>query len=216
MIYTLIFGAPVRRDDHRLGTLNRVLVNNGVANQFTVHTGLLSGPDRLVPINDVIEAGEEGLVLNISEDEWKAYPAFDIDKILAKKQELTPGFHASAPATNQTAEDALSLPADPAPPTGRTLEDISVVLTNKTHVGDQGTLRGMVLDTGIPQQLLIDGGGAVPFEQVGLLDENQIVLGPVEGRLDGATALESDAQAPARADGAIPPGTIGQERRHDV
>ena len=216
MIYTMIFGVPVRRDDHRLGTLNRILVNNGVANQFTVHTGLLGGPDRLVPINDVVEVSEDGIVLNISEDEWKAYPAFDIDKILAKKQELTPGFHASAPATNQTAEDALSLPADPAPPTGRTLEDISVVLTNKTHVGDQGTLRGMVLDTGIPQQLLIDGGGTVPFEQVGLLDENQIVLGPVEGRLDGATALESDAQAPARADGAIPPGTIGQERRHDV
>ena len=216
MIYTMIFGAPVRRDDHRLGTLNRILVNNGVANQFTVHTGLLGGPDRLAPINDVVEASEDGIVLNISEDEWKAYPAFDIDKILAKQQELTPGFHASAPANNQTAEDAASLPAAPAPATGRTVQDVSVVLTDKTQVGDQGTLRGLILDTGIPQQLLIDGGGTVPFEQVGLLDENQIALGPVEGRLDGATALEGDAQAPARADGAIPPGTIGQERRHDV
>ena len=216
MIYTMIFGAPVRRDDHRLGTLNRILVNNGVANQFTVHTGLLGGPDRLAPINDVVEASEDGIVLNISEDEWKAYPAFDIDKILAKQQELTPGLHASAPANNQTAEDAASLPAAPAPATGRTVQDVSVVLTNKTQVGDQGTLRGLILDTGIPQQLLIDGGGMVPFEQVGLLDENQIALGPVEGRLDGATALEGDAQAPARADGAIPPGTIGQERRHDV
>ncbi|HZB96692.1 MAG TPA: hypothetical protein VE268_12110 [Herpetosiphonaceae bacterium] len=216
MIYTMIFGAPVRRDDHRLGTLNRILVNNGVANQFTVHTGLLGGPDRLAPINDVVEASEDGIVLNISEDEWKAYPAFDIDKILAKEQELTPGFHASAPANNQTAEDAASLPAAPAPATGRTVQDVSVVLTNKTQVGDQGALRGLILDTGIPQQLLIDGGGMVPFEQVGLLDENQIALGPVEGRLDGATALEGDAQAPARADGAIPPGTIGQERRHDV
>ena len=216
MIYTMIFGAPVRRDDHRLGTLNRILVNNGVANQFTVHTGLLGGPDRLAPINDVVEASKDGIVLNISEDEWKAYPAFDIDKILAKQQELTPGFHASAPANNQTAEDAASLPAAPAPATGRTVQDVSVVLTDKTQVGDQGTLRGLILDTGIPQQLLIDGGGTVPFEQVGLLDENQIALGPVEGRLDGATALEGDAQAPARADGAIPPGTIGQERRHDV
>jgi hypothetical protein len=216
MIYTLIFGAPVRRDDHRLGTLNRVLVNNGVANQFTVHTGLLSGPDRLVPINDVIEAGEEGLVLNISGDEWKAYPAFDIDKILAADQTLTPGFLTSAPGDNQTAGDASSLPAAPEPATGRTVRDISVVLTNKTQVGDQGTLRGLVLDTGIPQQLLVEGGGTVPFEQVGLLDENQIVLGAVAGRVDGATALESAAQAPTRADGAIPPGTIGQERRHDA
>jgi hypothetical protein len=216
MIYTLIFGAPVRRNDHRLGTLNRILVNNGVANQFSVHTGLLSGPDRVVPINDVVEVAEDGLVLDISEDEWKAYPAFEIDKILAADQTLTPGLLTSAPANNQTDADATSLPAAPAPATGRTLQDVSVVLTNKTQVADQGALRGMVLDTGIPQQLLVEGGGSVPFEQVGLLDENQIVLGPVAGRLDGATALESGAQAPARADGAIPPGSIGQERRHDA
>ncbi len=216
MIYTLIFGAPVRQGDHQLGTLNRIIVNNGVANQFTVHTGLLGGPDRVVPINDIVEAAEDGLILDISEDEWKAYPAFDIDKILAAQQTTTPGLLTSAPANNQTTADGSSLLAAPAPPTGRTLRDVSVVLTCKTRVGDQGALRGMVVDTGIPQQLLVEGGGSMPFEQVGTLDEDQIVLGPVAGRLDGATALESAAQAPQRADGAIPPGTIGQERRHDV
>jgi hypothetical protein len=93
---------------------------------------------------------------------------------------------------------------------------MTVALTNKTRVADFGHLAGMVLDTGIPQDLLLDNGQSVPFTMVGVVDSERIELGPVAGRLDGVTARDGLAEAPPRMDGATPPGTIGQERRHDT
>lgn len=215
MIHTLIFGTPVRSGDHELGALNRVLVNNGVANQFTVNPGgLFSGPDRIVPINDVVEATDQGVTLNISDVEWKAYPAFNIDQILVSDQAAAPDLLQLAPAL-PTTQEVLEAPTAEAETERRSATAMVVALTNRTRVGDQGTLAGLVADTGIPQQLLLEGGGAVPFAQVGVLDEEHITLGMTQGRLDGATALEGNNQAQQRLDGATPPGSIGQERRHD-
>lgn len=217
MIYTLILGSPVRTGDHAFGKVSRIIVNNGVANQFTVSaSGLFSGPDRLVPISDVVEATEEGVTLGISETEWKAYPAFEIERILVADQAAAPDLLATAPLNNEATAEAVNVPTAESPSIERALQDVSVSLTGKTLVGDMGRLRGIVADTGIPQQLLVEGGGSVPFEQVGVIDEKHIMLGEVEGRRDGATASESSNQAQQRMDGAIPPGTIGQERRHDA
>lgn len=215
MIHTLIFGTPVRGDNHELGTLNRVLVNNGVANQFTVNPGgLFSGPDRIVPISDVAEATDQGVTLNITDVDWKAYPAFNIDQILVSDQAAAPDLLQVSP-TMPTTHEAVDVPTAEAPSGERSATAMIVALTNRTRVGDQGTLAGLVADTGIPQQLLLEGGGTVPFAQVGVLDEEHIVLGMTQGRLDGATALPGNNQAQQRLDGATPPGSIGQERRHD-
>ena len=56
MIYTLMLGATVRSAADNQGTLSRIIVNNGVVNQFVVNpSGLFSGPERIVPISDVVE-----------------------------------------------------------------------------------------------------------------------------------------------------------------
>ena len=215
MIHTLIFGTPVRTGNHEFGTLNRVLVNNGVANQFTVNPGgLFGGPDRIVPISDVVEATEQGVTLNIADVDWKAYPAFSADHLLVSDQAAAPDLLPVAP-TMPTTNEAWDVPIAEAPTGERSATAMVVALTNRTRVGDHGTLVGLVADTGIPQQLMLEGGGVVPFAQVGVLDEEHIVLGMTEGRLDGATALEGNRQAQQRMDGVTPPGSIGQERRHD-
>jgi hypothetical protein len=167
-----------------------------------------------VPISDVVEATEQGITLRISEDEWKAYNAFNIEQTVTTDQAAAPDLLPIAPVLPITAEP-LSVPTAEAGVSGRSVSNMSVVVTNKTQVANLGPLAGMVIDTGIPQRLLLDNGQFVPFEQVGLLDEEHIVLGAVAGRLDGATAVEDGRPLPERMDGAIAPGTIGQERRHD-
>ncbi len=217
MIYTLVFGTPVRSGNHEFGTVSRIIVNNGVANQFTVNpAGLFSGPNRLVPISDVVDATEDGVTLDISETDWKAYPAFDIERLVVADQAAAPDLLTTAPLSNEATTEAVNVPTAEAPAIERSLHDVAVALTSTTLVGDMGRLRGMVADTGIPQQLLVEGGSAVAFEQVGVIDEKHIVLGEVDGRRDGATASQSSNQAQQRMDGATPPGTIGQERRHDA
>lgn len=215
MIYTLMLGAPVRSGDHQFGTVCRILVNNGVANQFTVSpSGLFGGPERIVPISDVVAATADGVTLECNETEWKAYGAFNLEKILVSDQAAAPSILQVAPGNEVTTEPE-AVPTAEAGSKDRALENTTVALTNTTTVGDRGQLAGIVADTGIPQQLLVAGGGSVPFEQVGVLDEKHITLGQVGGRLDGATAVEDGRALPQRLDGATPPGTIGQERRHD-
>jgi hypothetical protein len=152
-------------------------------------------------------------MLGITDVEWKAYPAFYIDQIVASDRATTPDFMPMNLA-NQGPVEGPNMPPSDTESGARAASMMSVALTDKTRVGNGGTLAGIVADTGIPRQLLLADGTSVPFEQVGVLDEEHIVLGAVGGRLDGATALDAD-QVPERLDGAIPPGTVGQERRHD-
>lgn len=215
MIYTLMFGAPVRGGDHELGTLHRIIVNNGVANQITVNpSGLFGGPERVVPINDIAEARAEGLTLNADDVEWKAYSAYEIQRYIAADTASAPSMLPASTPTEITSE-ALSVPTAGAADMARATTAMSVSLTSSTHVGDLGRLAGMIVDTGIPQDLVLEHGDRVPFTEVGVVDEKQITLGPVAGRLDGVTARDGLADAPPRLDGVTPPRTIGQERRHD-
>ncbi len=188
MIYTLVVGAPVRNGDRNLGTLSRILVNNGICNQFVVSPGgLFGGPERIVPINDVIEATEHGVTLEIADDDWKSYSAFSIDQLVVSDQAAAPSLVQTGPTTEITAEMASNPTADAADQT-RTTSGDAVVLTGKTRVGDDRHFRGLVMDTGIPQRILIEGGEAVPIDAVAVLDENHIRLGETPPRLDGATA----------------------------
>ncbi len=73
---------------------------------------------------------------------------------------------------------------------------MNVVLTTETRVGDQGHLAGIVTHTGIPTELLLEGGGSIPFEQVSILDSEHITLGPKIERMDDAMLPGSIGQPP--------------------
>ena len=192
MLYTLVFGAPVRTGDGDLGTLKRIILNNGVANQFTVNpSGLFSGPERVLPISDILEAASEGVTLD-SDIDWKAYSAFEIERFVAAERGAAPYLMQPAPGTETISETRDTTKAD-GPTTERSVTPMAVVLTGKTQVGDAGKLAGLVIDTGIPKQILVEGGAVVPFEQVGVLDEQHIALGQTPPRLDGATPPGSRA-----------------------
>ncbi len=187
MIYTLVVGAPVRGKDRELGTLSRIVVNNGVCNQFAVSPGgLFGGPERVVPINDVVESTEQGIVLDITDADWKGYSAFNIDQLVVSDQAAAPSLVQTGPTTEITAEMAANPTADAGDQT-RTVSGNAVVLTSKTRVGDDRHFRGLVIDTGIPHQILVEGGEAVPIDAVAMLDEKHIRLGETPPRLDGAT-----------------------------
>lgn len=195
MIYTLVLGSPVQSGDGKLGTLTRIILNNGVANQLVVNpSGLFSGPERVVPINDVQETSPESITLDITDVEWKAYGTFNISQLLVSDQAAAPGLIQQGPASDVNRE-TIERPTAEAVTDDATTTANSVVLTIKTRVGDHGHLAGLVADTGIPQQLLLDNGETIAFDQVGVLDENHIVLG----------------EAPPRLDDVTHPGSIGQD-----
>jgi hypothetical protein len=207
MLFTLMLGAPVRSQGRDLGTLSRIIVNNGVANQLAVNPGLL-GLERVVPISDVREATAEQIVLDITDDEWKAYSAFKVGQHMVSDSAAAPSLLPVAPRTMVTSE-IFDVPTAEATPSDRSVDPIAVTLSHSTHVGDRGRLAGLVTDTGIPQELVLEGGETIPFAQVGVLDEEHIRLGPAPQRMDGATEAGTLGDAPPRMDGATPAGALG-------
>jgi hypothetical protein len=183
MIYTLIFGAPVVADGTTLGKVERILVQMGVANQFTVDPGLF-GTERVVPLSDVRAANEDSIELRTSENEWQAYPAFDIESMLPETAGAMPGLpaltpqHPTAPA-NITDPGVPTLSAD-VPAQDVTIHEGSAVLSAKTSVasadGTEQRLHGLVLDTGRPVQVLVEGGQPVSIKGVRSLTSEQIRL----------------------------------------
>jgi hypothetical protein len=148
MRFTLMLGAPVRMRDGDFGALNRIIVNNGVANQFTVDPGgLFSGPDRVVPISDVAEATEEGVLLNASESEWKSYNAFHVEQFMVDNAASAPDLSPVAPRL-PTTDEMWDVPTTEGPTEDRIATAGAVALSNKTRVGDLGRLAGMVINTG--------------------------------------------------------------------
>ena len=210
MLYTLMLGAPVHSGDRALGAISRIIANNGVVNQFTVNpAGLFSGPDRVVPISDVVEATAERVTLNISDVEWKAYSAFNIEHLMVSDRAAAPELIMSAPRSDTTSE-MFDVPTAEAPAGERTVSDTVVVLTTKTRVGDDQRLAGLVVDTGIPQQVIVEGGNTIPYAHVGSLGEDHIVLGETPERMDGATLPGSLGDAPAHVANSLTSGTPGQ------
>ena len=195
MLYTLTLGSPVQSGEHKLGTLSGIIVNNGVANQLLVNpSGLFAGPERVVPINDVTETSADGITLGITDVEWRAYSAFHIEQLVVSDQAAAPSLIQTGPASDINRETierptAEAVGADTAATAG------SVVLTTRTRVGEQGCVAGLVADTGVPQQLLVDDGQTIAWDQIGVLDEKHITLGDAPPRLDDVT----------------PPGSVGQD-----
>lgn len=184
MRFTLIFGAPVYANETQLGKLERIIVNNGIVNQITVNPGLF-GHERVVPINHFGESGEDALHLNVGEDEWKTYPAYSMDQMLTNPNQASPDL--SVLTTDLTMNSQATDTSHPFTTDVRaerkTVDELSVVLSSATKVVNEGasdatdSLRGITIDTGRPQELLLAQGNAVSFEAVTMLDENRIHIG---------------------------------------
>ena len=201
MNYTFVFGAAVRSGDTNLGRLERIIVNNGIANQITVNPGLL-GTERVVPISDIQSATADEISLNISNDEWKAYAAYRLQQSLGNPNEAEPNLAALAPSpqlTQQTADTSRPPNTFGAVEQNTSVDLMSVVLTSSTTVsgdelaGGSARLKGLVVETGRPQQLLLDDERSVSYDAVSRLDEQQIQLGgaPQQPILDADRGYEA-------------------------
>jgi hypothetical protein len=199
MEYTLIFGTPVYSSEKHIGKLARIIVDNGIANQITVDPGLL-GIERVVPINALEEATADAIRMNVSDVEWKAFAAYQMQQSLTSTAGDTPNL--SALTTDQVASGGITDSSHPTNDTGarrtvRTVGDTSIVLSSRTCVvnedanGEQFQLQGLTVDTGRPQQLLLDSGSSLPFETVTLLDEDRIHVGGDQP----APLLEADQES---------------------
>ncbi|MDP9312869.1 MAG: hypothetical protein M3R24_18610 [Chloroflexota bacterium] len=184
MRFTLIFGAPVYANETQLGKLERIVVNNGIANQVTVDPGLF-GYERVLPLNHLGEAGADAVQLNVGADEWKAYPAYSMDQSLTNPNDASPDL--SVLTTDLTMNSQAADTGHPLT-TGarverRTVDELSVVLSSSTTVVNDSApdeadrLRGLTIDTGRPQELLLAQGGTIPYAAVTMLDENRIHIG---------------------------------------
>ena len=67
MQYTLIFGTPVTAGDKEFGKLERILIQNNFASQFTVNPGFF-GYEKVLPLEDVHEATADRINLRVGED----------------------------------------------------------------------------------------------------------------------------------------------------
>jgi|GEM_PF-3941194 len=212
MLYTFVLGTPVYAEDRHLGKLERIIVDNGIANQITVAPGLL-GIERVVPINDIVETSTDSVQLRITDEDWRAYSAFQIQQAFGGSQEVVPGqgLVPGHPAITANATNTSQTTALGTTYTERTVSQMSVVLSSKTKVVDDNApdteyhLKGMVVDTGRPQQLLLENDTIVPFESITMLDEQRIHLRGIHARpvLDADRGYEQIA--------AIDP--LGDERR---
>lgn len=199
MIQTLRFGAPVYNGAHHVGKLERIIVNNGIANQITVDPGLLR-TERVVPINVFQTTENDELRLDVSDDEWRAYSAYKMQHELSNPSEDQPNLAVLSPSPTIVSSGTDT--DHPSRPTGAyeadtTVADTSVVLTASTQVVHEGgaahRLQGLVIDTGRPRTLLLDDGSTVPFDAVTRLDENHIRVGghPQQPILDADRGYEA-------------------------
>jgi hypothetical protein len=197
MIYTLMLGAPVSKEGSEFGSLTRIIVDNGIANQIVVNpSGFFTGPERVVPINAIEESSAEGVTLNSTDVDWHGYNAYNLEQYLGTEN-VTPDLLLSGVTTVANPELADRPPTEL--PSDSMIMPMSVVLTSRTRVGDEGHLAGLVTDTGRPTELLLEGGGSIPFEQVGILDEAHITIGPKPERMDDVNEPSSIGQPPEEA-----------------
>lgn len=183
MRYTLVLGTPVITDGKTLGNVERIIVEDGVAKQFTVNPGLF-GTERVLPLSAVQAATANGIELHITDDEWKAYPAFNIESLLTPAFDMPvadPGLAQLSPqqaeaGTHRPDNDLLTTSAV-TPGEGVTVPLGSAVVSAKTNVMRNGTthaLHGLVLDTGRPVQVLVADGQALDVAMVRSFSGEQI------------------------------------------
>ncbi len=183
MKHTLVLGASVGCEERHFGKLTRIVVENGVANQIVVNPGLLSGPERVVPISDLSASTAEEITLTCEEAEWKAYGAYKMTTHTMEQpsapEELPLG---SAPGLNAGLAESSVIDVTT---TTRTVPETAVELSSNTKVGDDGTFHGLVIDTGMPLAVLV-GDQSIPFAEVSELDSDQIRLGGKAAALPSA------------------------------
>jgi hypothetical protein len=180
MLHALLFHTPVYSGEKQVGKLKHIIVDNDVANQVTVDPGLF-GIERVVPINDIGKATPEEIQLDVTDDAWKAYAAFEFDRTPPQPNEADPDLAALTPWLTVTG--GIVDPNRPANVSGaigpqRTITTGAIVLSEHTVVEDererQYQLRGLLVDAGRPLQLLLEDGLELPFEAVRLLDAERI------------------------------------------
>jgi hypothetical protein len=199
MIYTFILGTPVYTSEKHIGKLARIIVDNGIANQVTIDPGLL-GIERVVPINVLGETSADAIRMQVTDDEWKAFAAYKMQQSLGHPVGDAPNL--SALTTDQVVAGGITDSSHPSHDAGagrmvRTVGDTSVVLSSHTCIisdedgNKQRRLKGLVVDTGRPQELLLDDGTVIPFEAITRLDEERIHIGGTPQ----APVLEADQEA---------------------
>ncbi len=184
MQYTLVLGAPVVANGKTLGKIKRIIVQYGVANQFTVDPGLL-GYERVLPISDARSATADGVELNVSDDQWKAYPAFNIEDMVPESDESTdPGLAELTPqhpaAAAHRPDAGVATTSVDVPPDDVTVHEQSAVLSSNTRIvdanGNRHALHGLVLDTGRPVQALVEGAQPIDLSNLRSLTAEEIRL----------------------------------------
>lgn len=185
MRYTLVFGAPVMADGKTLGKVERIIVQNGVANQFTVDPGLF-GTERVVPLSDVQDITANGIELRVSDDEWKAYPAYNIESLLPPEIEdpiADPGLSQLTPqqvAGGAYRPDAgvsttsVEVPGESITLPNQAHSAVVSAKTNVRHGSDEAALYGLVLDTGRPVHILVAPDEGVDVSAVRSFTAEQI------------------------------------------
>lgn len=191
MRHTLVLGAPVQSDSHTFGHLSRIIVENGVANQIVVKpSGLFGGPERIVPISALASSTPEAIMLNIDvEAEWKGFSAFNID-VLNVDRLTTGGSGAQINPPHDLLLPAVELPHVESVSSEQTQAQMSLLLSGDTRVGDSGQFQGLVIDTGLPQALIVDNQN-IPFSQVSQFDSDHIQLGGAASAPDTASPERS-------------------------
>lgn len=175
MIHTLIFGASVHGAATQWGTLKRILINDGIANEITVDPGLI-GIERIVPISAIPEATADGAVLDISDADWKAFAAYRMHGMFGTSNEDEPNLQMME-ATEKVGAGITS-----AIDTRDQVESVvgaALVLTANTVVATGGTerrLKGLIIDTGRPHELVLDDDQTVGVEAVDAWASDRIVV----------------------------------------
>lgn len=192
------FGAAVLAGDEHLGTLSQIILNNGIANQLVVKPGLL-GDERVLPISVVEQAEAATIRLSIPPEEWRSFPVASFQQALEPPEQAAPDVSALTPAPGVTAvaiDPGHATERTGARETESTLATAAITLSKATEVVPASDdvryhLAGLVVETGRPQELLLDDGSRVPVAAIRRWEERRIVF---ERRVGSST---TDAPGPA-------------------
>lgn len=181
MTHIYRFGAAVRAGDTNLGTLSRIIINRGIANQLVVDPGLLR-IERVVPVSIVQETAPDCITLAIDPAEWASYPALHVHTPLDNPQTATPDLTVMTPSPQiATAGADVSHPTNMtgARETEETVAIDSVTLTDRTEVmidGHARRLAGLIVDTGRPQQLVLDDDKTIECARITGWDAQRMTI----------------------------------------
>jgi len=168
-----MFGTPVTAGNKEFGKLERILIQNNFASQFTVDPGFF-GYEKVLPLEDVQEATADRITLRVSEDAWDSYTSYADAGGINPPPADTP--YSDAPETTYAGHP--DQPVLPQTGTHDTVDRNAAVLSSETTVVDvarnvESSLRGLVVDSGRPRELVLDDG-RIPFDNVSMLADDRL------------------------------------------